>query len=135
MNAVTLLRFARRFSLGVGLLDLVTGAGLVLAPAFTLLQMGATVPGGEALAFVRFVGAFVGAVGAAYLWAVATRDPVRLRVTLLVTLFFRGGAGLYTGIAVAMGIFAPAWLAVTATDLGCVALQAWLLVKGVGRDA
>jgi hypothetical protein len=135
MNAVTLLRFARWFSLAVGLLDFGTGAGLVLAPGFTLQQMGATVPGGEALAFVRFVGAFVAAVGAAYLWAFATRDAVRLRVTLLVTLFFRGAAGLYTGVAVATGIFDPAWLMVTATDLGCVALQAWLLVKGVGRDA
>jgi hypothetical protein len=93
-----------------------------------------TLRSGDVVAFVRFVGVFVGAVGFSYLWAVATRDPVRLRATLAITAFFRTGAGMYTGIAVAAGAFEPAWLGVTITDLACVAVQGWLLAKGVGRN-
>jgi hypothetical protein len=135
MNSGSLLRIARGFSLTVGVLDFVTGFALLLAPAFTLEKMGAAPPSGDALEFVRFVGVFVGAVGAAYLWAIAMSDPARLRVTLILTTFFRTGAGLYTGIAVAVGTFDSAWLTVTATDVACVLIQVWLLVKGVGRNA
>lgn len=134
MNAISLLRFARTFSLIVGVMDLGTGLGLLLAPDFTLHQMHVTPPSGEALAFMRFVGVFVGAVGFSYLWAIATRDPLRLRTTLLLTAFFRAGAGIYTGVAVATGTFEAAWLAVTVTDLACVGLQSWLVAKGVGRN-
>jgi hypothetical protein len=92
------------------------------------------VPGAEALAYVRFTGVFVGAVGACYLWALAAGGTA-LRTVFQVTLIFRGGAGTFTGVGVAAGMFHPMWLAVTFTDLGLVAAQSWLLRKGFGRDA
>jgi hypothetical protein len=116
-----------------GAMDFGTGLGLVAAPAWTLTQMAVPVPGEEALLFVRFVGAFVGAVGASYLWA-AARPRERLRVMLGLTVWMRVAAGTFTGVAVASGALAGGWLAVTATDWLLAVTQVWLVVKGAGRD-
>ncbi|PAW63365.1 MAG: hypothetical protein B9S34_14460 [Opitutia bacterium Tous-C1TDCM] len=128
-------RWARWLAGGAGAMDFVTGLGLVLLPAFTLSLMRVPVPGAEALAYVRFTGVFVGSVGASYLWALLKGGPAALRTVFQVTMIFRGGAGTFTGVGVATGMFHPAWLAVTFTDLGLVAAQGWLLRKGLGRDA
>lgn len=121
-------------ALGAGAMDLGTGVGLVLAPVWTLARMGVPAPGtNEAEWFMRFVGAFVGAVGATYLWAAAWPEE-RLRVTFGATIWLRGSAALFTGAAVALGPLAPAWLAVTATDGALVVAQAWWLTRKAGRD-
>lgn len=125
---------ARWLALVAGLMDFSTGLGLVFLPEFTLKLMGVGVPGQEALVFVRFVGVFVAAVGASYLWALLA-PVMRLRTVFGATILFRAGAGSFTGIAVLAGTLAPAWLAVTATDIGLVLLQTWLLRRGVYRDA
>jgi hypothetical protein len=116
-----------------GAMDFATGVGLVAAPAWTLVRMAVPVPGDEALLFVRFVGAFVGAVGASYLWA-AARPRERLRVMLGLTVWMRVAAGTFTGVAVASGALAGGWLAVTATDWTLAVVQLWLVAKGAGRD-
>ena len=67
MKKTVSLRVVRGYAGIVGAMDLATGLGLVAMPAFTLAQMGAAVPGAEALGYVRFSGVFVGAVGASYL--------------------------------------------------------------------
>lgn len=127
-------KIARYLALAAGLMDLSTGLGLVLLPALTLKLMLVAVPGPEALVFVRFVGAFVAAVGASYLWAL--NCPVeRLRPVLGATMLFRLSAGSYTLVAVCLGTLSPAWLTVTAADFSLVALQSWLLSRGVGRYA
>jgi len=118
----------------VGAMDFATGLALVAAPALTLGLMGANVPGGEALALVRLVGVFVGAVGSSYL--VALRGtPATLRAVLGFTLLVRASVGTFTGVAVAVGMFDHGWLMVTATDLGCAAVQALILWRGVDADA
>jgi hypothetical protein len=127
MNALRWLRFTRLLALGAGLMDTLTGLGLVAAPALTLRCMLAPVPGTEALFYVRFVGVFVGAVGASYLLALVRGNGNTLRQVLRFTLVFRAAAGLFTGSAVLAGALAPAWLAVTFTDLLLVGLQSWLL--------
>lgn len=134
LNDMTSSRMAFWLALGAGAMDFSTGLGLVAAPAWTLVLMGVPVPGGEALLFVRFVGAFVWAVGASYLWASAA-PARRLRVVFGATIWFRVAAGAFTGAAVGHGDLAPGWLAVTATDWALVGAQLWLLAKGVGRDA
>lgn len=134
MNAVTVMRYSRRFAVVAGVLDFITGIALWVAPAFTLGWMGATPPPADALGFVRFIGVFVAAVGASYLWGGAG-GAVRLRHVLTITLFFRAGAGMYSGGAVVAGEFDSAWLIVSMTDLACVAVQSYLLVKGVGGNA
>lgn len=126
-------RFALVLAVAAGAMDFSTGLGLVVAPAWTLARMGVVPPTAEALIFVRFVGAFVGAVGATYLWA-ATAPRTRLRPLLAFTLWPRGAAGVFTGIAVLTGALEPAWLSVTATDGALVFAQLWLLAQGAGRD-
>ena len=125
---------ARRLALLAGLMDFSTGVSLVFLPSFTLHLMWVPVPGLEALSFVRFVGAFVAAVGASYLWALM-RPIERLKVVFGATNLFRLSAGAFTLLGVACGWLSPAWLLVTATDFFLVAAQSWLIAKGACRDA
>jgi hypothetical protein len=132
MKPTTTLTWVRRYAAAVGAMDFVTGLALVAAPALTLRSMGAVPPGAEALGYVRFAGVFVGAVGATYLAALGRGGVWRLTAALEMTFVVRVGAGLFSGVAVAVGMFDPAWLIVAATDLGCAALQGWILAKGMG---
>lgn len=127
MNDSTVRSIARGLAGMAGAADFLTGLGLLAAPTLVLRAMGVAVPGAEALVFLRFVGAFVGAVGASYLLALATRRDDRLWAVLRVTLVFRAAAGGYVGVAVLGGSLEPAWLSVTATDLLIAAGQVWLL--------
>ena len=129
----TLVKGARALALAAGAMDLATGLGLTFAPAWTLARMGVAGPGAEALVFLRWVGAFVGAVGASYLVALARGGAGTLRETLATTLLFRLAAGGYCAAAVLGGTLAPRWIVVAFTDLGLAAVQAWLLRRG-GRD-
>lgn len=125
---------ARRLALLAGGLDFCSGLGFVALPAAVLPAMGLPVPGAEALAFVRFVGAFVAAVGASYLWALC-RPGERLRVVLGATVWFRLAVGSYSLVAVGTGWLTAGWLTVTAADYGLVIAQLWLLAKGAERDS
>ena len=122
---MNLTRIARGLALVAGCLDFSTGLGLVLWPRFTLACMFVPPPGAEADVYVRFIGAFVAAVGVSYLWALR-RPGERLRVVFGVTLWPRGFVGGFTAVAVLLGALPPAWLIVSATDLGLVAAQLWL---------
>ncbi len=112
-------------ALVAGGMDLLTGLGLVGLPQLTLGLMSVPVPGAEALLYLRFVGAFVAATGAMYLWALSA-PAARLRPVLGATLLPRGAAGCFTGLAVLSGALARPWLSVTAVDLALVVVQLWL---------
>jgi hypothetical protein len=114
-------------------MDFSTGLALIAAPALTLRLMGAVVPGGEALALVRLVGVFVGAVGASYLVALRGAEAA-LRAVLGFTLLVRASVGTFAGMAVAIGLFDRGWLMVAVTDLACAAVQAWILWRGGRSD-
>lgn len=120
---------ARWFALAAGAMDFATGAGLVFMPAFTLGAMGVAAPGAEALVFLGWVGAFVGAVGASYLATLARGDARRLRDLFVLTMLFRAAAGGYCAAAVLRGQLEPRWVVVAATDLALVAGQAWFLTR------
>ena len=120
-------------ALAAGGLDLCTGLGLVAAPAQVLGLMGVAVPGPEALVFLRWVGAFVSAVGFSYLWALGRRDVSLLRHTLELTIWFRLAVGLYSAWAIATGRLPAVWVSVPITDFTLAAAQAWLLRRGVFR--
>jgi hypothetical protein len=120
-------------ALAAGGLDLGTGLGLVVAPAPLLSLMGVAVPGAEALVYLRWIGAFVAAVGFSYLWALSRRDVTLLRHVLEFTIWFRLAAGFYSAYAVATGGLSAVWASVPATDLALAATQAWLLRRGVFR--
>lgn len=121
--------WSRWLALGAGLMDAVTGAGLLVLPAWTLRQMGVPPPGAEALGFVRFVGVFVGAVGLSYLVARWRGDDRSLRAVFDLTRIFRGGAGMFTGVMVVAAGWPPAWLVVTVADLGLLVVQTVLLAR------
>ncbi len=121
-----------------GAMDAATGVGLVAAPAPVLAAMGVATPGPEALTYLRWVGAFVGAVGASYLLALGRGGAERLREVFASTILFRAAAGGYATWAVATGALEPRWLTVGATDGALVVAQAWLLWRaarsgGAGR--
>jgi hypothetical protein len=139
MKPAGLDRIAAFLSLGAGALDTGTGLGLVLAPTLVLPLMLVPVPGAEALVYVRFIGTFVGSVGASYLWGLLvwrnSGSPALLRAVLRLTILFRLTAGSYVLVAVLGGRLGPAWLSVTATDWTLAALQSWLLARGALREA
>lgn len=123
---------ARLLCLFAGAMDGAAGLGLMLIPTLVLPLMGVAVPGPEALIFLRFVGAFVAAVGCTYLWALAA-PAERLRVALGATIFFRVAAGGYSLSAIALGHLSPVWLSVPVTDFGLALAQTLLLRRGAGR--
>jgi len=122
-------KWVRWLALAVGALDAGTGAGLVVAPAWTLAGMGVNPPGAEALEFVRFVGAFVGAVGLVYFIAGWRGNGRGLRPVLDFTRYFRGAAGTFVLVMVAGGTWQAAWLSVTFTDYALVIVQSVLLAR------
>jgi hypothetical protein len=106
------LQGVRAYATLVGAMDLATGLALMTVPAWTLARMGAAVPGAEALGYVRFSGAFVAAVGASYLLALArprllpleTRTPQKCNlIGYTVDVAATGGEGDGENRAVARG--------------------------------
>lgn len=120
-------------ALGAGGLDLCTGIGLVFAPLLALKLMGAAPIGIEAIVFLRWIGAFVGAVGFSYLWSLWRRDVALLRAALELTIWFRLAAGSYSAWAVATGALPLIWISVPMTDFALAVAQTWLLRRGVFR--
>ncbi len=121
----------RLFCLLAGACDLATGVLLMLDPAATLALMGI----GGRLAepvHLRLAGAFVGAVGLAYLYPFLTADPGRrLPVVIEVTALVRAAVAAFVAAAVAARALAPGWLLVTAFDAGLAAAQLLLLRRGI----
>jgi len=122
-------RLARLLALAAGLLDFGSGLGFAFFPIQTLALMCSPVAADEALVYVRFVGAFVSAVGASYLWALFRSDLTRLRAVLEFTLFFRLAAGVFSTAAIARGWLTLSWASVPAADFALIGIQLWLLTK------
>ncbi len=129
MTESTRIRFARAFALAAGLADFATGVGLVALPDVTLGLMRVGPVGSEAQVFLRFVGVFVGCVGASYLAALAARRLDRLWAVFRITTLFRLAAGAFVAAMVAAGRLDWPWLSVTATDWTIAAVQLWLLAR------
>lgn len=127
-------RLGRTLALVAGTLDTTTGVGLVFLPGLVLHLMSAEAPGTEALIYLRWVGAFVAAVGLSYLIALFQGGQARLRAVLEFTIVFRLAAGLFSSWALLRGWLSPAWISVPMTDFALAAAQLWLLKKGIGRD-
>jgi H+/Cl- antiporter ClcA len=127
-------KIARLLALVAGSLDFCTGLGLVLLPQQILPLMHVEIPPAEALVYLRFVGAFVGAVGACYLWALVRGGMDRLRSTLELTILFRLSAGAFSATAIGLGWLSLAWASVPVTDFALVGLQLWLVSKLTSHD-
>lgn len=118
-------------ALGAGALDAASGLALVFAPQLMLKAMGAAALAAEPTIYLRWVGAFVFAVGFSYLWALGRREVVLLRHVLELTIFFRLAAGAYSAWAVTTGVLPLAWISVPLTDFALAAAQTWLVRRGV----
>jgi hypothetical protein len=124
-----IVKTARLLALVAGLLDFFTGLGLVFLPQRILPLMHVATPAGEALVYLRFVGAFVLAVGACYLLALVRGGMDRLRAALELTIPFRLSTGVFAAVALSLGWLSTGWVSVPATDFVLVSLQLWLLAK------
>ncbi len=128
------------FAVGVGLCDSATGAALIAAPLWTLARMGIDPLPAEPV-FLRWIGAFVLAIGLAYLYpfllrgADAGRRRARLATVFEVTAIARGLVALTAGGAIAAGALPLAWLGVPLFDAAVASAQVVLLARGALRDA
>lgn len=110
--------------------ELAAGVLLMLDPRGTLALMGMGGPLAEPV-YLRLVGAFVAAVGLAYLYPFLSPQPGRrLPAVIEVTALVRTVIATFVAAAVATGALAAGWLLVTGFDGGLAALQLGLLRKG-----
>ena len=89
-------------------------------PTLVLKLMGATLLGAAELVYLRWIGAFVAAVGFSYLWPL-----IRSEVTLLRAATARGPSRRECCHCI--------WVSVPVTDFALAAAQVWLLRRGVFR--
>jgi hypothetical protein len=116
------------YQLLTGLSDSLTGALLMIAPAWTLLLMRVPAPD-TGLVFVAYIGAFVFAVGLCCLYGallILRGDPARQLATVwLLTAVMRASVAVFVMQQVLAGTLVPAWAPVAAFDGVCVLIQAF----------
>ena len=121
------------YQLVAGLSDASTRALLIAAPLFTLSMMGLAVPS-DATPFLSFIGAFVLAVGLAYLYGALlvrrTSGVPRLEAVWLLTAMIRSSVAIFVVAAVLNGSLSPGWLTIAVFDGICVLIQARGLRRG-----
>lgn len=125
-----MMKFIRVYSACAGACDALTGLLLMLAPAFTLRLM--LIP--EAVAepvYIRFIGAFVFAIGSSYFLPYLQMDPGkradRFVAMLEFTMFVRICIAAFSLTAILSGHLGTAWISVSATDTVLATTQAILL--------
>lgn len=123
------------FAVAVGSCDTATGLALIAAPLSTLKLMGIAIVPTEPV-FVRWIGAFVLAVGLSYFYPFALRDGgavrfgERLAAVFEVTSLARTLVALVAGGAIAAGLLERAWFGVPLFDAAVAASQVVLLRRG-----
>lgn len=127
-------QLAATYTAVAGGIDALMGPWLVFAPASALAAMGAEPEFGEDLLFVSFVGAFVGAVGWSYLWALwrwlRRGDTVFLRAVWRVTILLRLAAGSFVVAQLALDNLDLGWFGVPLADFLFAGIQFSLLRAG-----
>jgi hypothetical protein len=125
------------FCLVAGGGDAATGLLLIAAPGLVLRLLGIAVSGD--VAYLRFVGVFVGCVGLAYLFPWLTRDRFRRSRRIVsaveMTAGVRLAVALFLGVAVAAGTLDLPWMTVGVYDAVVATAQLGLLVSGGFGDA
>lgn len=121
------------YQLVAGFSDASTGVLLITAPIFTLRMMGLAVPH-DATPFLSFIGAFVFAVGLAYLYGALlvrrTSGVPRLEAVWIMTAIIRTSVAVFVIASVLNRSLAPAWLTIAIFDGACALIQARGLRRG-----
>lgn len=120
-----------------GLMDSATGLLLMAAPLFTLRLMGIDPPA-EALPYVRFIGAFVFAVGNLYLWSLLSVKILETWKALFCLFYATGWIRAVICVQCLVAILAQTlsleWGTVVLTDGGLALTQfIWLMKGGIPR--
>lgn len=119
------------------LMDAGTGMMLIALPAFTLTMMGLD-PAGEPLAYLRFIGAFVFAIGTLYGlgWRyLKSGRVVEWGVVWIATAWARLCVGTTVLGLIVSGGLSVAWISVPIADLGLGLFQFWYLARIKRADA
>ncbi|KAA6456482.1 hypothetical protein DYQ86_25455 [Acidobacteria bacterium AB60] len=110
-----------------GLSDTATGAMLCVAPQFTLRLMGVSAPA-AADPYLSWIGAFVFAVGIAYLYGamlIALDAPAeRIEIVWLLTAMIRSAVAIYVLKAILADQLSSGWMTVAIFDGVCALIQA-----------
>jgi hypothetical protein len=121
------------YQLLIGLSDTMTGALLMIAPAFTLSVMRLHAPA-DALVYLSFIGAFVLSVGLSCLYGarlmIRRGSPCRLEVVWLLTAILRASVAIFILTQILTHTLEAGWLTVAITDGACVLIQAMGLRRG-----
>jgi|GEM_PF-840999 hypothetical protein len=131
-------RFLLVWSWSLGIIDSLTGLGLICLPELTLRLMGLD-SSAYTLALIRFIGAFVFSNGSLYLWGIFFFHRSGLVETLsftwLATAWARVCVSIVTGILLANDMLAVGWASVSAFD-GAVAIFQiyWISSKRLIRN-
>lgn len=125
--------FLLGYQLAAGLSEVFTGALLIIAPVFTIRLMGLT-SSPEAASFLSLIGAFLLAVGLAYLYGVIlvrrTGGTARLEAVWLLTAMIRSSVAIFILDEVLKGNLPAGWLVIALFDCICVVIQARGLRRG-----
>jgi hypothetical protein len=121
------------YQLSIGFSDTLTGALLVIAPAFTLALMRLHAPT-DALPYLSFIGTFVLSVGLSCLygaWLMLRRgSPCKLEIVWLLTAITRASVAVFISTQILSHTLEMGWITVALTDGTCVLFQAIGLRKG-----
>jgi hypothetical membrane protein len=121
------------YQLLIGASDTMTGALLIIAPAFTLQLMGLHAVA-ESLPYLSFIGAFVLSVGLACLYGASVMirrgNPCKLEVVWLLTAITRASVAIFVIVQILAHALDAGWITVAFTDGACVLIQAIGLRKG-----
>jgi H+/Cl- antiporter ClcA len=84
----------------------------------------------QPIAFVRFIGVFVGCVGLSYLWAAVAWNMREWRGQWLVTGLIRSGVALLLACQIATGAMELGWIGVVLTDAVFATVQWFGISRG-----
>jgi len=137
-DGLSLPRWQRGAIVALGAGDLATGVLLVLSPATVESLLGLAPSPPAASVFLRWVGLFVAAVGAAYLApfriAAAASRRERLRFALAWTAWTRLAVAAFVGAAVLAAALPDGWCLVGSYDALAASGQLALLASWARRD-
>lgn len=125
--------YLKLWSLGVGAMDALTGLGLMFVPAWVLSCLRIDVPSEEAVVFLRWIGAFVCAVGLSYGLALCGRRGWG-EASWIMTALARLMVATFLAVQILHGTLASAWGIVALSDALVAFVQLAVLWRGGWKE-
>ena len=123
--------FVKLWSLAIGLVDLITGIMLVAVPMWTLDRMRVPLnTDAEGIAYMSWVGVFVGCVGLSYLLALWKDSGIEMGTVWRLTSIIRMAVAVFVVVAIVLRRLDGAWALVGVTDAVIAVVQIFAIRKG-----